>query len=232
MVQICGIPTKDLLAYNLKDTLACFYVYNKNKPKMIKDDQESIYKEIMIPSIPVILDMELTGMPLDMAEVLNAEKELTEIETKHKNILFSCPTIIAFQDALREAEFIRQNNAWVNKREPLEYFDKVIFNPNSGPQLQDLLYKYMDYDVIDLTKKKQPATGQKTIAKLSHRATSTEHKTIFESLIGLAEVSNILSTFINALKNKSVLKSDGIYYLHGNFNLGGTVSGRLSSSGP
>ncbi|RLD76198.1 MAG: hypothetical protein DRJ15_15775 [Bacteroidetes bacterium] len=53
---------------------------------------------------------------------------------------------------------------------------------------------------------------------------------ILQSLIEIAEVSIILNTFIKAFLEKSILKPDGIYYLHGNFNLGGTVSGRLSSS--
>ena len=49
-------------------------------------------------------------------------------------------------------------------------------------------------------------------------------------LIKYLEVSKILSTFLPAFLNKSILKSDGVNYLHGNFNLNGTVSGRLSSS--
>lgn len=64
------------------------------------------------------------------------------------------------------------------------------------------------------------------------RAEAIEQAKVLQALIGLAEVSKILGTFIKAFKNKSVLKSDGIYYLHGSFNLGKVKSGRLSSSGP
>lgn len=41
----------------------------------------------------------------------------------------------------------------------------------------------------------------------------------------------ILTTFITSMEN-AALGSDGWHYLFGNFNLGGTVSGRLSSSKP
>jgi len=55
---------------------------------------------------------------------------------------------------------------------------------------------------------------------------------LLNSLIEVSAVEKILGTFIKAFKERSIKKDDGIYYLHGNFNLGGTVSGRLSSSDP
>ena len=55
---------------------------------------------------------------------------------------------------------------------------------------------------------------------------------LLDALIEYAAVEKILGTFIEAFKTKSILKDDGYYYLHGSMNLGGTVSGRLSSSEP
>jgi DNA polymerase-1 len=64
------------------------------------------------------------------------------------------------------------------------------------------------------------------------REQAVEVAKILQTLIEIAKVDIILNTFISAFIEKSVLKEDGVYYLHGNFNLGGTISGRLSSSGP
>jgi DNA polymerase I len=50
-------------------------------------------------------------------------------------------------------------------------------------------------------------------------------------LVRFFEADKILGTFIKAFEENSIEKA-GWHYLHGNFNLGGTVSGRLSSSGP
>jgi DNA polymerase-1 len=55
---------------------------------------------------------------------------------------------------------------------------------------------------------------------------------VLKALIKYSEVAKILGTFISALKEKSVIKEDGNYYLHGNFNTTGTKSGRQSSSSP
>jgi len=62
------------------------------------------------------------------------------------------------------------------------------------------------------------------------RSEAIEVAKILQTLINIAEVSIILNTFVSAFLNKSIQKEDGKYYLHGNFNLNGTVSGRLSSS--
>jgi DNA polymerase-1 len=55
---------------------------------------------------------------------------------------------------------------------------------------------------------------------------------VLKALIKYAEAAKILGTFIKALKENSVLKEDGNYYLHGNFSITGTKSGRQSSSSP
>lgn len=67
---------------------------------------------------------------------------------------------------------------------------------------------------------------------MTPRETAIEQVEILRALIGISKASKILSTFIKAFEKNSILKEDGNYYLHGNFNLGGTVSMRLSSSGP
>jgi len=65
-----------------------------------------------------------------------------------------------------------------------------------------------------------------------NRSEAIEQARIIKALITLTEVSKITGTFIKAFEEKSFTKEDGINYLHGNFNSGGTKSGRLSSSSP
>lgn len=226
------IPSSDLLRYNLTDCLCTWYVFQKYYTRMLHDNQLETYQEIFIPSVKVLLQTELTGMPMNMDEVHKVNYELTEIREKSKTALFDLPVIHNFILKLRSDECIKQNALWVRKQEPLEYFDFVGFNPNSNQQLQHLIFDFMGYEPIDFTDTKQPATGAKTIQKLVHLAKTDEHRQVFEALIALAEVGIIIDTFINAFLTKSIKKADGMWYLHGSFNLGGTVSGRLSSSDP
>ena len=105
------------------------------------------------------------------------------------------------------------------------------FNPNSNQQVQILLYEQLGFPVIDLTDGKQPATGADTLEKLKNHTQNQAYLDILDALIGLIGVTKILSAFIPAFE-AALPKADGLTYLHGNFNLGGTVSGRLSSSKP
>jgi DNA polymerase-1 len=117
------------------------------------------------------------------------------------------------------------------KQHPLEKFAGEVFNPNSGPQLQRLLYEQMGLPVLDYTDTKMPATGADTIEKLINHTQEPAYKEILNALIGYGKVNKILSTFIPAFE-RAIVKNDGTAWLHGSFNLGGTVSGRLSSSDP
>lgn len=230
--DIRRIPLPALLQYNLVDCLSTFYVFNKNYPIMVQDEQLEIYNTIKIPSVRVLLQIELTGMPLDMARVLEVEKELQDIYNSWDKTLRTLPIIKDFIKYLRQQESDKAHAKWKKKTAPIEHFDYVDYNPGSNPQTQALLYDYLGYDVIDLTQSKQPAVGAKTLKKLRHVSKGDDHTDMFDALIGLAKAGKILSTFITAFKENSVLKGDGLYYLHGSFNIGGTVSGRLSSSQP
>jgi DNA polymerase-1 len=63
------------------------------------------------------------------------------------------------------------------------------------------------------------------------KSLAIEKAKILKALIELNKISKIIDTFIPIFQNKTIPKNDRAY-LHGNFNLGGTVSGRLSSSNP
>lgn len=230
--DITKIEINKLLEYNLVDCLSTAYVKEKYYPKMIEDNQLDIYKNIMLPSVKILLQIELTGMPLNISKVHVAKRTLeTNMNVSYKEI-FASPIIQAFVTQMRKEAWVEKNLLLKVKVKPIEDFDDIVFNPGSNKQVAHLLYEYLDYPVLDLTDSKQPSTKGKTIKKLMLIAKSVEHKRLFELLIKLADASIILNTFVKSFLNNSVLKKDGVYYLHGNFNIGGTVSGRLSSSGP
>jgi DNA polymerase-1 len=238
--DIRKIPLPDLLKYNLVDCLSTWYAHNKNYPKMVADDQLPVYEKIFHPSVKVLLQMELTGLPTDQDEVKDSRTVL-EAATKDFMLRLSvCPTMQNFRKVLQLKALIgdyefRKGKAKhpenIKKKLP-EAFTDLEFNPNSNLQLQELFYKQMGYPIIDKTDSGAGATGGKTIQKLLNRSQSAEHSEIFECLMGIADRSIILSTFLTAFETKTQLKPDGVHYLHGSFRLGGTVSGRLSSSDP
>lgn len=230
--NICKIPLEELMRYNAYDCFATRFVREKYRPIMVSDEQEEIYNTIFIPSVKVLLQTELVGMPLDINEVYKVRDELTTIIDDLISELRALPTVIEFVDSLREEAARKKNLTLVKKRVTAADFMNLDFNPNSNPQVAGLLHDFFKLPIIDLTDTKQPAVGGKTLKKHFNTCTDPSIKRTLQILIEFAEVAIIRNTFINAFIENSVKKRDGVYWLHGSFNLGGTVSGRLSSKAP
>lgn len=238
--DIRTVPLKDLLQYNLVDALSTNYVRDKYEPIMIQDNQLELYNNLMLPSLKLITQIELTGMPLSIAKVETVKNTLYITQEMHRALIQTSPVIkmlnLLLQDAAWNKDYEDRKAKAKNPGKILpknkSAFADLAFNPNSGPQLQRLLYEQMGLPVIDLTDKGSPATGAETLEKLINHTQQPAYKQLLEALIGYGKVTKILNTFIPAFEAAVVKDDSGIAWLHGSFNLGGTVSGRLSSSDP
>jgi DNA polymerase-1 len=164
-VTVKDIPVDELLKYNLVDTLATWYVYNKYKPIMIADDQLGIYESIMLPSIKSIVHMQLVGFPMEYSEIKKASKELNKIQRKHLNSLSNNKLIQDFEWLLQKEAFIKKNKELKKKYISINQF-KTKLNTNSGPQVSKLLYEYLEFPIINTTDSGLPATDKDTLTTL------------------------------------------------------------------
>jgi DNA polymerase-1 len=227
------IPLPDLLRYNGKDAIGTWYVFDKFYSKMVADQQLKIYEELFKPSVITLLATELVGMPIFPEKVALAKRRLTRRSDTYKRFLEQSTLMKEFQldvQARKCIEFTEKAKKKVFGMDDPR-ITRLEFNPNSHAQVADLLYSYLGLPVLDKTDTGAPATGKDTLAKVLNHAKHPEHKKIIKSLLGLASVEKILSSFIPAFE-AAVQMPDGSWRIFGNFNLGGTVSGRLSSSNP
>jgi DNA polymerase-1 len=231
ITNIMAIPLMELLQYNVIDCMSTAWVKKKYYPQMVADGQLKIYKEQFLPSQKCILQIELTGMPL-------IPDKVQEARVKLQTGLDAAIQLMRGTRFVRETEKIIQRNAMdaanaklKTKQHPLEHFSHLQFNPGSNQQVAILLYDVMGLPVIERTKTKQPSSASDTIDKLIFHAKTLEAKAVMQALIDYNKVSKILSSFIPAFE-AAFDKGNGRAYLHGSYNLGGTLSGRLSSSDP
>ena len=236
------IPLKDLLEYNLVDALSTHWMLDRWYPVMVADQQEDIYRNLFMPSQKLIIQMEITGMPMSKRKIAEGKAKLEAIKAKQLLVIQNDQLIREATLNLRERKWRKDfedrqamaKNPDKIKPKDQAVFNNLEFNPGSNQQMQDLLYEVMGLPVIDLTDKKQPAVGADTLEKLKHHVKTQAEKDLMTSLIDFSKVQKILSTFIPAFEeaiNKDPSKPDEVW-LHGSFNLGGTVSGRLSSNSP
>lgn len=229
--DIRKIPLPELLQYNLIDCLSTNYVKDKYEPRMIQDDQEDIYRNLMLPSLKTIIQMELTGMPMNMATIKAKKAEMEAEEARCRKIIDNHPLVQEVNYFLQEKAMLAKQATLKKKVVTIADFVDLKFNPGSPLQMQELLYNFMALPVVDLTDTKQPATGDDTIKKLLNHTSNESYKDLLGAIRNWGKVTKVLGTFIPAFE-KAHQKGDGWFYLHGSFNLGGTVSGRLSSSDP
>ena len=167
------IPLPDLLRYNLIDCLSTWYVYNKYTPVMKKMRQITVHDEIMLPSIKVILQMELTGMPLNMRKVDKANETLTAYASLLMKQLLLSPIIVNFQKLLQKEEWtkdllLRQHKAKFPANIKAKQLSQIVaeFNPNSNHHLRNLIYDKLKFPITDRTKSGAASTKGKVLQKI------------------------------------------------------------------
>lgn len=228
--NIDAIPRDELLRYNLIDGLSTWFVFNKYWPQMVEDQQERIYQTIFKPAVKDIIQMQLTGLPMDMERVLEAEKELTAIKDDALKRITSSSLVQEFEEQYRITWAEEKNKVLKKKRvTPEDCPDK--FNPDSNLMLKEILYDFIKLPIIEKTETKQPATGKDTLSKLMNHTENQDVKDLLQALVDYKDVIKILTAFIPAFKNAR-RAGDGRFYLFGSYNIGGCVSSRLSSSQP
>lgn len=227
--DITLIPNDVLMKYNLVDCLSTWFVHEKHYGTMIKDNQLDTYiffKKVL----KNIIQMELTGMPLNMERVKEVDKILLDIIRKYRKVLNDSPIMKHFNTMMRKQTLAEKNAKLKTKQ--LEIWDiDYTFNPGSNKQLIALLHDYLGFDVHSTTKTGQPAVGGDELKGHMGRTSDPQIKEVIEAILKILEGQKIRNTFISKFLD-AVKAPDGWHYLFGSFNLGGTKSGRLSSSNP
>lgn len=229
--DIRKIEIFQLLRYNLTDSCATLWVKDKFIPILEREEQMDFYVEQCLPMQRVLLQAELHGMPMDDERLQDVK---TRLETKRDNHLKQIIDTDYVDDALyilKERTAEKKNLSYKKKRVTVDDFDGLTFNVNSGQQLAVLLHDVMELPVLKTTAKGNSKTDTKTLKALVNHAPNNEARKLLQHLVEYNGVKKICSDFLPNFE-KGILKADGRRYLHGSFNIGGTVSGRLSSSDP
>ena len=236
--DITQIELTKLLEYNLVDGLSTWYVYKKNHPIMLADDQEKIYLGLFKDAVVDIIQMQLTGLPVNMEKVKKLDVLLNRESQDNVEKMLQTKIVQGFLYQLEEEALAKKNAKLKTKVVTRDDLGKtkdleIEFNPASAPQLQKLLYnkEFLGLPVLDKTDSGLPSTGADTFEKLLKQQISEETANFLNVLLEYKASAIIISTFIPAFL-KAVPGLDGWHYLFGNFRLGGALSGRLSSNNP
>jgi DNA polymerase-1 len=227
-------PIDTVLEYNLKDTCATMWVADKYESLMIDEEQLDVYLDIFRPSFGFLLEMMMTGLPMD-------KDKIAEVKQGFNDMLIESSEQIKASHHVKRTVSILKYNAMVKyndthkKQKTEEDFSDIEFNPASTLQMRILLFDILGLKVLEKTDTGQPAVGGAILKQYQAEAEYNEDTDVAElmkAIIDFAKASKMLGTFISAFEELGTELLNGESYLRGNLKLGTVQSGRLSSSEP
>ena len=170
--------------------------------KMQENDLMELFKDIEMPLIRVLSDMERTGIKIDKEHFNKYNVELSEKLEDLKGKIYETAKV---ESKLRTGQSIDEG-----------------FNLNSTKQLGDVLFNCMGIEPVKKTKTGF-STNQEVLETLMYRG-----EEIAEYILEYRKLSKLQNTYVEALPKLI----DNESRLHTSFNQTGTATGRLSSSNP
>ena len=223
------IPVNELLEYNLKDCLSTMWVYNTYYPIVVSDNQLETYTSVFRPTLKVLTQTEYTGLCIDQENLKQLSDNLND---KYQTLLQAINTnqeVLKFQKLL-DIEYLEKANA-KRKNPKLELSEKekecAKFNVNSNIQLGRLLFEHLGLEPLELTDKGAYSVKAEVLEELCIKYPDIP---ILNDITEYLKLNKIMTSFMPSFEKAD---EDGeVRHLYGSFHLGGTISGRLSSSGP
>lgn len=208
-LEFTKVPIETAYLYASGDAIKTYELYefqllHIQKPHLTR--VYDVFKNIEMKVLPVVVDMEETGVNIDL-ELANElsikyHKILEEREQKFYETL---------KDYQKEIDEYKLNNPNHKLTDPI--------NISSPTQLAILLYDILGLDSGD--KKNPRGTGVEILNQLNHPLSKV--------ILDYRETSKLLTTYIDKLPTSLNPKT---HKIHCSFNQAGTYTGRFSSSDP
>lgn len=237
--NMAGYSYAEVIAYNEEDCKITYKLFDYMLSHIPQSDWPFVENWLM-PAVKLCADMEYGGIFIDKSglelykksqelQFSLIKKELEELTKEGRELWYLKEVeelkVIYDEMALKaskktespqkkETTKIRYANLFSKAKEKIE-----PFNFASPKQLSWLLKEYYELDLYNKREEKD-TTNEAKLKEINHPVTN--------KLCEYREFDKLLNTCIPALLEN--IKEDG--NVHAHFNIGGTRTGRLSSSGP
>lgn len=224
-IEYAVVDPEIFALYAATDAYMTYKLYEYQKAEFSKAENAGLYslfKTVEMPVIPVVAEMELTGVHIDV-------EYAKRLELKYQGIFDSLETEITKElhkydqtvenwrltPEANEQKLNRNGNMGKTKNEQLDTPVKLT----SNTQLAILLYDILKQPVVD--KKNPRGTGEDILSQMD--------LPICKLILKQRGLLKVLNTYIKKLP-ECVSEVDG--RLHAHFNQFGADTGRFSSSDP
>lgn len=231
--SITKAPAEILVPYAAEDAVNTYELFVKFCKKIaeinryfatqqIKENPWEYYLRECCDLIPVVVDMQLGGVKLDLEATATKKKDLKMkmIELEQELTTMNRDQINKAEELLHQKKIddrIKKNKTGKLKKIP----PRVAFNWDSNDHLKLLFLKICDLPITKKTKKGNASVDASFLETLKGKLPW------INKLLEYKELKKLTSTYLSGLLER---QEGG--YIHANFNIAGTATGRFSSSNP
>ena len=151
--DILKIDLDTLLKYNLIDGLSTWYVYKKNLPIMLADLQNEPYQKLFKPAVVDIIQMQLTGMPINMDKVVALNKQLEKESDDNLAKMNGLQIVWSFVDQLMDEKVIEKHTAPKSNL-------ALMLGAWAGRQVEEKFSQAYNYRLVDELKRLHENRGE------------------------------------------------------------------------
>lgn len=214
------IPPELFALYAATDAYLTYRLYEYQLKEFSKPDNKRIYelfRNVEMPILRVVSDMEMTGIALDeeFAKRLSL-KYHNKLETADKEIY---QELQKYSDTINKWKLSKEAQELVGKKTKAQQLSDPI-SINSPVQLAILLYDILKVPVKD--KKNPRGTGEEILTLL------TDYP-ICKAILNKRGIEKLIGTYIDKLPKCRSTRDNRI---HARFNSLGADTGRMSSTDP
>ena len=228
------LPYDMLLVYAAADADVTYRMLEYLSPKLYQNPKwENIMDNILMPGSSMLLDVECNGMKVDLELRKFFEREYFNEEEKYKRLLEQYPEVLQMEREKRKLyekrqailKNIKPKDRTDEENEIVKKYSKYKdykFNWNSVDALRELLFDKLGLEPYMYTDTGKASTNEESLNFLArvHPLPSL--------LVSYRKIVTLSGMFIKGLPN--MVDSKG--YIHPDFKLTGTVTGRLASKDP
>jgi uracil-DNA glycosylase family 4 len=231
------IPWDILKVYLADDCDAEYRLLEKWEPVIRGDKRLNwLWENIMRPGYYTLLDIESNGVHVDLEWLKTLEKAYGEELHRIQDKLHQYPEVLEIEREnmdkwvercqIGQIKKANRTDEQQRKFEVYKRFDPskggIKFNFGSPTQLGELLFNRLGLETIVYTDTGNFSTNDESLIYMQG-----QHP-IIDTLKEFKKVNHLNNSFVTGLR--VFLDTDG--FIHPNYNLHGTVTGRLSSSDP
>lgn len=233
------LDTEILYPYACYDTDVVWCATEPMHNQLVADGCDWVMYNLCLPLVKALAQVEYYGIRLDVEYALSLEKEYLQIIDDLYTKFLNTPGVAEIE-AEKKAEFVEEvTQRWLaspslqKKYTTVESYvdywmakesvqERISFNPRSPKDLPNLLFNKLGVPILSTTPGGAPSTDADTLFPL------VDKYPVIETLIQIRSYEGFLAKYIQGALNNA----DSRGYVHTDYKVHGTVTGRLSSSNP